>query len=88
MYSKFSFGDVYHRIHGRKFIFKATRERSRKTHARGAVKCDLQNISDDIRPQMKILNMVIPILMHFCSFVSNWSLASRIKPHVIQRNVM
>ena len=27
-------------------------------------------ISDDISPQMKILNMVIPILMHFCSFVS------------------
>ena len=27
-------------------------------------------ISDDIPPEMKILNMVIPILMHFCSFVS------------------
>ena len=25
--------------------------------------------------------------MCFCSFFSNWSVASRIKPHVIQRNV-
>ena len=29
-------------------------------------------ISDDIPSQMKILNMVIPILLHFCNFVSNW----------------
>ena len=43
-------------------------------------------ISEDIPPQMKIFNMVIPILMHFCSFASNWSVASRIKLHVIQRN--
>ena len=28
-------------------------------------------ISVDIPPQVKILNMVIPILMHFCSFLSN-----------------
>ena len=27
-----------------------------------------ERISDDIPPPMKILNMVIPILMHFCSF--------------------
>ena len=27
-----------------------------------------KGISDDIPPQKKILNMVIPILMHFCSF--------------------
>ena len=33
------------------------------------------------------LNMVIPILMQFCSLVSYWSVASRIKPHVIQPNV-
>ena len=39
-----------------------------------------ERISDDIPPQMKILNMVIPILMHFCSLISNWSVASRIKP--------
>ena len=31
----------------------------------------VQCISDDIPPQMKILKMVVPILMHFCSFVSN-----------------
>ena len=44
-----------------------------------------ERISDDKPPQMKILNMVIPILMHFCSFISNWSVASCIKPNVIQR---
>ena len=38
-------------------------------------------IFDDIPPQMKILNVVIPILMRFCKFVSNESVASRIKPH-------
>ena len=46
-----------------------------------------ERISDDIPPQMNILNMVIPILMHFFSYVLNWSIASRIKLHVIQRNV-
>ena len=30
-----------------------------------AVKRDFRRISDDIPPQMKILNMVIPILMHY-----------------------
>ena len=47
-----------------------------------------ERISDYIPPQMNILNMVIPILMHFCSFVSNRSVESRIKPHVIHRNVV
>ena len=46
-----------------------------------------EGISDDIPPQMKILNIVIPILMHFCSFVSNWSVASHIMLHVMQLNV-
>ena len=41
-----------------------------------------EGISDDIPPQMKILNMVVPILMHFCSFLSNWSDASHIMPSV------
>ena len=36
---------------------------------------------------MKILNMVIPIPMHFCSFLSDWSVASHIKLHVTQRYV-
>ena len=40
-----------------------------------------ERISDDIPPQMKILNMVIPILMRFYSLVLNWSVASSIKPH-------
>ena len=31
--------------------------------------------------------MVIPILMPFCSLSSNWSVASHIKPHFIQRNM-
>ena len=44
-------------------------------------------ISDDISPQMKFFNMVIPILMGFCSLIINWSIASRIKWDVIQRNV-
>ena len=40
-----------------------------------------ERISDDIPPQMKILNMVIPILMGFYSLVSNWSGASPKKPY-------
>ena len=32
-------------------------------------------MSDDIPPQMKILNTVIPILIHFCGLVSNLSVA-------------
>ena len=40
-----------------------------------------KRISNDIPPQMKILNMVIPILMQFCSFVSNWRVARRIMPN-------
>ena len=36
-------------------------------------------IADPIPPQMNILNIVIPILMHFYGLVSNWSIASRIK---------
>ena len=35
--------------------------------------------SDDIPPQMKILNIVILILTHFCSFFSNWSVATPAK---------
>ena len=41
-----------------------------------------ERISDDISPQMKILNMVIPILMHFCSFVLN----ERCKPRNTARH--
>ena len=40
-----------------------------------------ERISDHIPPQIKILNMVIPILMCFYYLVSNWSVASCIKPH-------
>ena len=52
-----------------------------------AVKRDFERISDNIPPQMKILNMVIPILKHFSSLSSNWSVVSRIKRHIIQLNV-
>ena len=45
-----------------------------------------ERISDDIPPQSKGLNMVIPMPMPFCSFVSNWNIKSGIKPHTIQRN--
>ena len=38
-----------------------------------------ERIYDDIPPQKKILNMVIPILMCFYSLGSNWSVASPIK---------
>ena len=40
-----------------------------------------ERISENIPPQMKILNMVIPILMHFCSFED-------CKPHNVARHLM
>ena len=39
-----------------------------------------ERISDDILPQMNILNMVISILMHFCSFYLK---LERCKPHKV-----
>ena len=39
-------------------------------------------ISNDIPPQIKILNVVVPILMHFCNLVSNC------KPHIAARHPM
>ena len=44
-----------------------------------------EHISDDIPPQIKILYMVIPILMHLCCFISILSVTCCIKLHVIQR---
>ena len=45
-------------------------------------------LSDDI-PQLKTLNMVIPIPMYFCCFsLKLYSVVSRIKLRVIQRNVV
>ena len=38
-------------------------------------------ISDDIPFQLKVLNIFIPIQMHFYSLLSNWRIASHIKPH-------
>ena len=55
--------------------------------ASGAVKRDFRTHNRRYISQMKILNMVIPILQHFYSLVSNRSVASRIKQHVTQRNV-
>ena len=47
-----------------------------------------ERIYDDIPPQMKILNMVIPILMHFCIMSLSLSVASHIKPHVISQDIL
>ena len=58
-----------------------------RRRASSAVKRDFQTYIrryTSTPPQMKILYMVIPILMHFCSFVSNWSVASRIIGNVAQ----
>ena len=38
-----------------------------------------ERISDDIPPEIKIFNTVIPMLMRFYSLVSNWNVASRTK---------
>ena len=35
----------------------------------GTVKCDSDGIFEDLLLQMKILNMFIPVLIHFCSFI-------------------
>ena len=40
-----------------------------------------ERISDNITPQMKILNTVISVLMRFYILVSNLSVASHKKPH-------
>ena len=37
-------------------------------------------ISDDIPPQMHISNMVIPILMHLCSLISNLAIQGACHP--------
>ena len=37
-------------------------------------------IKRNFRTYMKILNMIIPIIMHFCSLVSNRSLKIRTSP--------
>ena len=57
MYSKFSFGEEYRQIYGRKFNFMATREQI------------YERISNYIPPQRNFLNTVIPSLMHFYSFL-------------------
>ena len=35
-----------------------------------------KRIFDDIPPKMKILNMLIPILLHICKFVQKFSFAT------------
>ena len=56
-----------------------------------AVNVISDSISDHMPPQMNVLNMAIPILMHFCaclslnlSFISTLIIVSHIKLHVIQ----
>ena len=64
----------YHQIYVCNFSFTATPEQSCKNVISNP-------ISDGKPPQMKILNMIIPILMRFYSLVSNWSITSCIKPY-------
>ena len=47
---------------GRKFSFTAMHERSGKT------------LFPNVYPMIYLPNMVIPILMHFCSLISHWSI--------------
>ena len=44
----------------------------------GGKAINARRISNDILPQMKVLNMVILILLHLCSFSNK----SRCKPHI------
>ena len=57
LFSKFSFWEVLGRIYGQKISFMGTCLWNPKTSIS-------DYISDDVPPQMKILNIVIPILMH------------------------
>ena len=71
---------------------------SRKSKFYGNVNRAVNMISDSIPnhmlPQMNILNMAIPILMHLCAclllnlyFISILIIVSHIKLHVTQQNV-
>ena len=53
----------------------------------GAVKRDFRPFIRRYTSLNENLNMVIPIIMLFCSFASNLSVASRKNPHTIQRYV-
>ena len=68
---------------GRYIVGYTVRNLVLRRRASRAVKRDSERISEDKPPQMKKLYMVIPILMHFFSFVSNRNVASRIMPQVI-----
>ena len=46
-----------------------------------------EHISNDIPPQMKILNMVIPVLLHNYSFLSNLSMQAARHPADIMLQV-
>ena len=72
---------------GRYIVGYTVRNLVLRRRASGAVKRDFRTYIRRYTSPNEILNMVIPILMHFCSFVSNRSVESRIKPQVIQRNV-
>ena len=61
----------------------------------GAVNVISDSLPGHMPHQMNILNMAIPILMHFCAclslnlyFISILVTVSHIKLHVIQQNVM
>ena len=66
---------------GRYIVRYTVRNLVLRGRASGAFNVISECISDNIPPQIIFFNMVIPNLMCFYSLVSNWSLASRIKPY-------
>ena len=58
-----------------------------RRRASGAVKRDFLTYIRRYTSPNENFEYGYPILMHFCSFVSNLSVASRVIPHVIQQNM-
>ena len=55
-----------------------------RRRASGAVKRDFRTYIRRYTSPNENFEYGYPILMHFCSFLSNWSAASRVKPYAIQ----
>ena len=72
---------------GRYIVRYTVRNLVLRRQASGAVKRDFRTYIRQYTSPNENLNMVIPILMHVYSFLSNWSVTSPIKPHLIQRYV-
>ena len=79
LYLKFSFGEACHQIYGQKFSFTVTCEQSRKM--------EFPTIyQTKYLPKWLFGIWLSLFLKHFYSFVSNWSIASRIKTYVNKGN--